>query len=382
MSRRRRLDPSRLGSGTVRGSEPSLQAEPEAHPGAGPPLDLQLLEAHTFECLPGCGLCCYATPAASREELTALLQVETELPVLPAAAGYGLLEARGDGGACSLLADNRCRQHALAPFPCREYPLTVYLGRIVQASYILTCPGVHVRSPHRSPPSSGPGVARREVTRELLAVEHELRQPTAQRRAAAARRRVVRAMREAGISPEYQPLADTELVRRLKLGSLSADWFPVPELPDRDDGIANLPTWRDSTRGIVALADHPGGWELLALSPEGRTPRSLTVGPPVDRPPALDEPARERLREYLEYVLEREATIDFALQATEASGASVSEEVENEIAELAAVVSSRAWLLASLDRRDPEPLTADDVGRGIQASDAEFLDRPVFGDFL
>ncbi|HYK93746.1 MAG TPA: hypothetical protein VEY07_06860, partial [Thermoplasmata archaeon] len=66
-------------------------------------LESQLLHGFRFECLPGCGLCCFAEPAVDPEEAARLKARFPGLTLLPSRGGFSRISSRPNGGACSLL---------------------------------------------------------------------------------------------------------------------------------------------------------------------------------------------------------------------------------------------------------------------------------------
>ena len=60
-------------------------------PCPGPAIDLSLLHGFRFTCRPGCGLCCYATPAASPSEQQTLLRLD---PSVRFVGGSGAFRSR------------------------------------------------------------------------------------------------------------------------------------------------------------------------------------------------------------------------------------------------------------------------------------------------
>ncbi|HTT15724.1 MAG TPA: YkgJ family cysteine cluster protein, partial [Thermoplasmata archaeon] len=107
-------------------------------------LDVALVQGFSFACRPDCGLCCFASPRISPGEQHALRVVAPQATFV----GRGrdrYLSARPDGGACQFLANLRCGVHAQRPAPCREFPITVHLGERLQASVVLSCPGLDLR---------------------------------------------------------------------------------------------------------------------------------------------------------------------------------------------------------------------------------------------
>lgn len=342
-------------------------------------LDLDLVRGFRFACRPDCGLCCYAEPRVEPNEAAGLLQIA------PATSfrRHGrdrFLSARPEGGACQFLVDGRCRVHAARPHPCREYPLTAHVGRRLQATVILSCPGIDLASLRTGGPA-GALPSPEGLAAEVASLAERVDAGTAARQAAAVRRgrKVERRLAEEG------RWIDDDAVRA-DLGAAvplpDAALFPPPEPPSRDEGLERLPFYFDERRGPVAVARALGGWELLELAPEGGA-RSLGVVVPPERPPGLDASGRELLEGYLRYVLARDAFLaSVHLEMLEARDGSVRDWAESALLELGAEVLGRASGRAKLAGRDGRELTERDVERGIRATDQDWLDRPTWGDRL
>lgn len=344
-------------------------------------LDVVLLRGFRYACQPGCGLCCYAEPRIGTEDRRRLLKIAPEARFV----GHGshqFLAGRGNGGACQFLTANRCRVHAARPHPCREFPITVHVGHRLQATLVLSCPGVEL-----SPLVGwGPGRAEREpvsldLASELASVEARLGEATPARRAAVAKRasRLVRALRAEG---RWQDDDEVRAALEDRIPRPTAKEFPVEDPPPSTDGLERLPLFYDRRDHPLAFARGLGGWELLAIPAHGGA-ESLQVIPPPERPPPLDGAADRLLEGYLRYELHRDAFLAAAqLDAFEAGEGSVVEWTERELTALGAVVLARAVVRAKLHGEERESLTATEVADGIRATDMDWLDRPTWGDRL
>ncbi len=342
-------------------------------------LDLDLVDGFRFTCRPDCGLCCYAEPRVEPDEATRLLQIA------PATSfrRHGrdrFLSSRPEGGACQFLVDGRCGVHAARPHPCREYPVTAHVGPRLQATVILSCPGIDL-APLRSGGVAGALRSTGGLAAEVASLVERVDAGTTARQAAAVRRgrKVERRLTEEG------RWIDDDTVRA-ELGAAvplpGADLFPPPEPPARDEGLERLPFFFDQRPGPVAVARALGGWELLELAPKGGA-RSLGVLVPPERPPRLDASARRLLEGYLRYVLARDAFLaSVHLEMLEGRDGSVRDWVESALLELGAEVLGRASVRAKLAGRDARELTEGDIERGIRATDQDWLDRPTWGDRL
>jgi Fe-S-cluster containining protein len=345
--------------------------DPEA-----PEIDTELLRGFRFDCRPDCGLCCYAEPRVEAAERTAIVRILPEAEFKTAGRDV-FLASRPGGGACQFLEGHRCRAHAVRPRPCREYPLSVHVGRRLQATVVLSCPGVELgaltrRDPTRLLPPEG-------LASELASLDARRDGRTARRLAETARRgrRVERALSEEG---RWEP---DETVRRNLDHPLPlpgpAD-FPVEEPPDRGEGMSNLPLFFDGRPGPVAIASGLGGWELLQLAPSGAVRTEELVVPP-DRPPGLTEDARSLLEAYLRYWLRRDAFLaSVQLEMLDGTEGAVTAWAERDLRALGATTLARASVRAKRAGRDGDHLTEADVTAGIRATDQDALDRPTWGD--
>ena len=349
-----------------------------------PTVDVALLAGFQFRCLPGCGLCCYATPAVSRGEVARLLSIAPGVECLRGEGEYSFLAARPDGGACQFLEQNRCRVHAARPFPCREFPLTVHVGDRVQASLVLSCPGVDLDglSPRGGPADPGPT----GLDRELRDVREELaRRPVARwiDEAVRRRRRAEGALVRAGRMARPWPETVAALAARPIL--LHRSDFPPPPPPPPDTPLEELPIFRDASLGEVALREHPGGWEAIGIREAGGSSGTLGVFPIPDAAPSLTSAATRRVGEYLAYALGRDHFFwGLLLDCLGAGdrGPSLEEMAETERTEVVAQVVARGWLRARLAGKDGATLGPAEIDDGIRAYDAELLDRPTLGRIL
>ena len=343
-------------------------------------MDLSLLDGLSFVCRPDCGLCCYAEPQVSPAERQQLLQILPEVEVVRRGKRE-FLAAHADGGACRLLRDHRCRAHRARPAPCREYPLTVHVGARLQATAVLSCPGVDLSGLERFPWRESGGAAK-GFPAELAALRVRVDRSTARRLEASARRRrkVIRTL-QAGDRWKEETEVREDLGRAMPWPTSSE--FPVADPPLADEGMENLPLFFDGRDGPVALARAIGGWELLELRPEGGVARSLGVLPGPDRPPRLHPEAESVLRGYLRYWLARDALFGIVhLKMVASTGGTVSEWVDAELRTIGALVLARAEVRAKLRRGAVDRLSPAELLDGIRATDQDLLDRDGWGDRL
>ena len=340
-------------------------------------LDLALVAAARFECRPSCALCCYATPAVTREERERLVQIE---PLLSFDAGPGsgaYLPSRGDGGACVALSGDRCRVRSARPFPCRAFPVHTHVGARVQVSLVLSCPGIDgaVLAERRTAPAAE--LAPAGLDQEIGSVREAMAAAPWPRWIAQNLRRWHR--RFADVEPRAPQLGAAE-VEGHGLYPRDAD-FPVEDPPSVQQGVEFLPVFHEPGVGTVAVAAHDVGWELLVLRPDGGTPRSLGVFSPPHRPPPLQPAAQGLLRAYLATVAGRDATL-WAAALDSPDGAALQAHWRASVRQAGALALARARVLHELHGALPGPLNARELLAGIRATDADVLDRPTWGHRL
>ena len=343
-------------------------------------LDLALLNGFRYACQPSCGLCCFAQPRVEPEERQGLLRIAPATEFVEG-GGATYLRANAEGGACQLLRGLRCSAHTSRPHPCREFPVHVQLGLRLQASLVLSCPGVELSSlaetgaySHRSPPQG--------FESELEAVRHRIDPGSTRRMQEAERRRgrLVRLLEREGRWVDEDSVR-TELRTRLPLPG--AEDFPAEDPPTASEGLELLPLYFDGRAGPVALAEELGGWEALELRASGGVERHLGRVPPPTAPPKLDAEAERLLSGYLRYFLERDLLIATVIpRMAEADVGTVTEWVEEELRRIGATVVSRAVVRAKIGGAVGERLSRPEVERGIRASDQDLLDVPTWGDRL
>lgn len=338
-----------------------------------------LVAGFRFRCLPGCGLCCYTTPAVAPEERGRLIQFDPETPLIETSDRWAQIASRPNGGACHFLRESRCECHAVRPATCGEFPLTVHVGARVQVSVVLSCPGVELSALVRRAEGSPPGTVSTDLQSEVEFVDRELLQAETRgqlRWASQQHRRVARSMR---LSGRWESEDEIRTRLRPRLDTLSLGNRPVEDPPE-EVPLESLPLFFDPDFGRVAWRPHPGGVEFLSLRETGGIDRHLGVLPPPLRSPLVNEPARKLLKGYLAYLLERDATIGAAYARSVQVGSGtpgqiVAEDLEGIAAQVLRLAALRRAL--SSDRRGE--LSLLDVERGIRATDMDILDRPTVG---
>ncbi|MGA8276040.1 MAG: YkgJ family cysteine cluster protein [Thermoplasmata archaeon] len=343
-------------------------------------LDTTLLRGFRYGCRPACGLCCFAEPRADLPERRELLRIAPATEFVET-GGASYLRAHPNGGACGLLQDLRCSAHGARPHPCREFPIHVHLGTRLQASLVLSCPGVELDSllegasyAQRAPPVG--------FESELASVERRVGPALARRLSEAGRRRgrLARALEREG---RWVDENDVRRILRSRVPHPGPADYPVPDPPLADDGLELLPLYFDGRAGPVALAVGLGGWEALELRPSGGVERHLGVVPPPSSPPSLAPPAEKLLTGYLRYFLERDLLFASVLpRMAEVGEGTVTDWVEEELRGIGAIVVSRAIVRSKLNGVGVEPLTATTLADGIRATDQDLMDVPTWGDRL
>lgn len=345
-----------------------------------PLLDTSLLAGLRYACLPDCGLCCYAEPLVELSEKVGLLRIAPEIEFV-ARGRFEFLRSSPEGGACQLLAGHRCRAHAVRPGPCREYPLSGYVGFRLQAVAVLACPGIDLtfldgyRGPESAPPPQG-------LDSELAALLARI-SGSVGRRLEESRRRRRQVSRALAVDGRWVDELAVRRQLRERLPVPQDDDFPPWAPPSQEDGLELLPLVFDEREGPIAFAARREGWELLELRPAGGVENSLGVAPPPDRLPLLSEEAWRVLAGYLRYWLERDQLFGFVhLEMAENRHGDVTDCVAADLRQIAAIAISRAHVLASLCRGKVGPLAGTDLHQGIRATDQDLLDRRTWGTRL
>jgi Fe-S-cluster containining protein len=345
--------------------------------GEGPPdVDLELLRGFEFTCRPDCGLCCYAEPAADAEERGRLIAIEPALNWQEEDALLARIAARPDGGACQLLDDCRCRAHGVRPYPCRAYPIHVYLGERAQASLVLSCPGVVLealvasRGGARLPAPAG-------LDAELAAVTAEARSAPLGELLRGTERRFERSLRRARVTRE-----EFEEARR-SATDLRLSPRTETELapPGPDEPLEELPLVWLPGRGVLLLSSHEdGSYEPLGAREAGGITDRLGRYPAPEVEPDLDEDGRAILGGYLRYLLRRDQYSWSVLYGFDpAEHDSFEEALRASLADVRGELLARASVLAQLGGGTGARLRAEEVGRGVRALDSDLLDRPSVG---
>lgn len=347
-------------------------------------LELGLLEGFRFTCRPGCGLCCYATPAVSPAERSRLVQIEPTARFLADTQGFKLLAARPEGGACTMLGDNRCRVHAARPFPCRVFPLLTHIGTRIQSTLVLSCPGVDLsplESWSQDSPSRGETLG---LDSEIAAARKEAEDvPVGQwlREGVAAESKIQHALRARGEMQECAEVLRELSGRPLPLGPVRGGGLPPP---GRERPIEELPLTFEAPNARVALRSVGSSeYEVIELRESGGVRTVRGTYPVPERWPEMQPDGRRVLEGYGRYLLARDHFLWAAYhELRSGSRDSLKERLRANVAEALAEVVRRGTVLALAGGHPSESLGVGEVAAGIRAVDAELLDRPTLGRVL
>jgi hypothetical protein len=270
--------------------------------------------------------------------------------------------------------------HAARPAPCREFPVSVHIGTRLQATVVLSCPGLRLE-PLLSYGTVGASGPSSDLASELSSVRGRLTPAVERRRRESERRRrrIARELEEQGRWVEEEELRRQLLERRLV--PTARDYFPE-EPPAVDEGLERLPMYFDGRPGPVVLAQGLGGWEAHELAPEGGA-RPIGIAVPPDQPPTLDPDADELLSGYLHYWLARDsflAAVHLGMLST-LEGTVVDATLED-LHAIGSDVMARGAVRARLRGNVGTRLTRADVEAGIRGTDQDWLDRPTWGSRL
>jgi len=342
-------------------------------------LDIDLLSGFGFSCIPGCGLCCFTSPRLAPGDETPLVAAHPEIKLATHGAERCIV-ARPRGGACQFLSGTRCEAHPVRPAPCREFPVSVHIGTRLQATVVLSCPGVPVE-PLIARSVPGEGVASVGFHSELESVRARISREAGRRIEEATRRRR-RILRELDAEGRW---VDEERVRThlgtKRLAPSPAEYAPE-DPPFGQDDLELLPMYYDQRSGPVALAKGLGGWEARELSAEGGYEAIGVVAPP-DRRPVASEDAEALLEAYLRYVLARDSFLAAVhLELAQGREGSVMEAALEDLHAVGSLVLARGSARAKLRGNSGVSLGRDDIERGIRATDLDWLDRPTWGSRL
>ena len=348
--------------------------------GPTPALDVSLLAGFHYACRPDCGLCCFAEPRVTPRERTQLLSIAPTLGFVERGREE-CIAARPEGGACGLLRNLRCGGHPARPSPCREFPISVHLGERLQATVVLSCPGVDLRGLDGPEPAVGdpaPIGFDEELSRVRARIGPDV--PARLKASTARRRRIARHLESDG---RWVPESEVRSEWDGRAVEVPESAFPVESPPEAADGLDLLPLTFAGTAGPWAIAGALGGWEVLELRETGGIARSLGVVPAPERPPLMSADGARLLDRYLHYWLARDVLFGVVhLSMLDDPRGTVSEWVAAELARIGATVLARADVLAAVRGGRPGRLSADDIAVGLRATDQDLLDRATWGSRL
>ncbi|PKK81106.1 MAG: hypothetical protein CVT47_04150, partial [Thermoplasmata archaeon HGW-Thermoplasmata-2] len=100
----------------------------------------------SLKCLDGCAYCCLCMPEvmANEEEFFRRSHPKALSGECVPHAGRRSQNVilQGDAGACHFLKSRKCAIYEHRPQMCRQYPISIYLGRKIQPTPILSCRGL------------------------------------------------------------------------------------------------------------------------------------------------------------------------------------------------------------------------------------------------
>ena len=366
----------------ARPPRPVHRAEP-APPAPGDPErdpDLRLLDGFGFQCRTDCGLCCFARPLVDPSERAALVRLDPTI-VLDDEEGWGHLRLQGDGGACVLLKDRRCSGHEARPSPCRSFPLHLHLGASAQVTAVLSCPGLRWPPPPIDPEASATPPRFEGFDGEIAWLRGRLDDPEIVGAWELAQEDLERAERRSGARGTATDLLLAR--RRLATGPPmpEAAQFPMDPGPELADGLETLPLFQDQRYGTTAIAEDGGALALLQLRAAGGVEDRIGEYARAEVVPRVDAEGQARLAWYLGLLARREVIADIVrtewLDARRPT--TLADYFERWLQDAGARVLERARLRATSEGRAAGRLSDGDIIAGIQATDAELLDRPRLG---
>lgn len=214
----------------------------------------------TFECQPGCGFCCTATPLVLPHEAP-------PLGPLVVRAEDGTLRIPLSGPRCGALrADRMCGVYEVRPSVCHLYPYQVHAGRRIQVTVSLGCPGIAEQHVADEADTEGDlrhpfGVDNHAEDGARRAAELALAQPGAMEHAQRARETFAefdRRMKDWGVH------ATPDKLRSAFLPHLEALARPAA-LPAWFAGIAEGDLMLDDRRAVEAVLDAEAEADLADL---------------------------------------------------------------------------------------------------------------------
>jgi Fe-S-cluster containining protein len=336
------------------------------------PHDLGLLTGVRFECRPGCGLCCFGSPAVDPSEEARLLTIAPAVEFDEGEEGFRLVRTRPEGGACQLLTATRCQVYADRPFPCRVYPLVTHVGTRLQTVPVLGCPGVALTELAEGPRGLDTELAEvgREVARAPLptwVAEHE------------------RALRTLSRRLDRRGQWEDPSTLRAEMGTarLELTGAGLPP-PGAETPLEELPIGFDAEHGVLLFrgGEAPEQYEVLRPRESGGADRLGTFEVPDEARPSSGAAARV-LGRYQRHLVDCDAFWwSTYLELQRGAEGSLRERFRANLAEALEEAVRRGAVHALLHGESPDPLSAEHVWNGVRWTDSELLDRPTLGRVL
>lgn len=343
----------------------------------------------TFECRPGCGFCCTASPLVGAWEAP-------RLGPLVVRNAEGDLRIPMRGRACGALKEDRgCGVYEHRPAVCHLYPYQVHAGRRLQVTVSLACPGI--AESHDLTGGTHPfGQAAQAEDGARRALDLALAQPGATQNAARARETFAEFDRR---MMEWGERATPDQLRAM--ASPHVDSFARPELlPSLFEGLA-AGDLACSPKALGALFEGEAQASLADLLEEGardafaENADVLWVEPWREyawRAPTLEDvdldalptvwsqEASGILASYLRRLLHRDHAEGAAAWLVDASGyhATPAAAYARVLGEAALQVALRAGMLAE----GAEDVDAETARRGVMAYETSFHSLPTLGSIL
>ena len=373
--------------------------------------DVSLLNGLSLKCLDGCAYCCLCMPEvmANEEEFFRRNHPKALSGEYVPHAGRRSqnIILQGDAGACHFLKNRKCTIYEYRPQMCRQYPISIYLGRKIQPTPILSCRGLNAGGAGNQ---LAPAFAEMLKSYDPKYLESELRKcegnfSVFRKRAERAGAFISQQDAAALFLPLVPKMADANFISRAITFANSEEIPADPEAllseilaaPPEDaneyireieseafeqEDPANLPvfidrdlTWRVFSKEEDTIVEYE-------LTENGNmAPKARINFDGVSLLP-LDVAAGAELINYLQLNLRRDFFYDVAALAAK------EEEFERHLAavylELLAQTALSVWWRASLVAKTKGAKTLDKefIRDGIVFYDADFLDSDSIGEFI
>lgn len=356
----------------------------------------------SFECQPGCGFCCTATPLVLPHEAGGLGSLVTR-------AADGTLRIPIQGVSCGALkSDMMCGVYENRPSVCHLYPFQIHAGRRVQVTLTLGCPGVAQAAPGAADAATGAD----EAARLALA------QPGAEESAKKARETFTefdRRMKEwgvdetpdrlrAGYLPHLALLSRPERLSTYFSGLAAGDLVLGNKPAKAVEALFTAEPQHDLAELLVEAArdafDEPDtviwvepedhAWTTVRMNGErvmltrqkDGVRRAPVILEPASVPTAWTPAASAVLARYLERLCHRDQTEASAAWLVDASGYQVTPAAAfgRVLGEAALQVVLRAGLFAA--EADGDAVDESLAMRGVTAYETSYHSLPTLGSIL